>query len=539
MRIALILLLFAVPLSAAQAQQPPRPIRHVVMIGVDGMSPNGIRTANTPNLDRLMREGAWTFRARAVTPSVSSPNWASLIMGADVEQHGIHSNGYERNDFILPPVVRGSEDIFPTIFGEIHAQIPQAEIGAIYDWDGFGRLFEQSAVDYNVSADGEAETALKAAEYIRTARPAFCFVHLDHVDHAGHAHGHGSPKYYRSVERADSLIGQILTAIQEAGIAGETLVLVCADHGGKGHGHGGLSVAEMEVPLILHGPGIRPNYEIPIPVFQYDHAATIAFALGIEAPYAWIGRPTRCAFEGFDPPARSYPLASLLEAPVFQHAEQGYRPAGGLFRGDTVVQISHPEAGELRYTLDGSRPSAASPLYKKPLPLSRSTVVKCALFRGGKQISETAVAYYRFLAPGQAPAVRYRAYLLENASRLPDFSRLSPAAAGSCNEISSEGLQLPREEQVAVVFETQFEAAAAGEYAFFTRSDDGSKLYVQGKPVVDNDGDHGVAEVKGTMRLEAGLHLLRVEWFNGGGGGWLDVYVQGPDGIRQVLQGKP
>ncbi|TAE56513.1 MAG: alkaline phosphatase [Bacteroidetes bacterium] len=267
-----------------QAQRPPKAIRHVVVIGVDGMSPDGIHQANTPHMDRLMREGAWTLHARSVTPSSSSPNWASIIMGADVEQHGIHSNDYERDDYILPPVVRGNADIFPTIFGEIHQQMPRAEIGAIYEWGGFGRLFEKEAVDYNQRASSEAAAAQLASDYIVAKRPTFCFVHLDHVDHAGHIAGHGTAKYYRSVERADSLIGQILEAIVRAGIADETLVLICADHGGKGHGHGGLTMAEMEVPLILYGPGVKKGYELPIPVFQYDHAATVAFALGVEAP---------------------------------------------------------------------------------------------------------------------------------------------------------------------------------------------------------------------------------------------------------------
>lgn len=524
-------------ISSLPAQRPA--IRQVVVVGVDGLSPDGIRASGAPVLARLMREGAYTMHARSVTPSSSSPNWASMIMGADVEQHGIHSNDYERDDYILPPVVRGRSDIFPTIFGEADAQLPGAEIGAIYQWGGFGRLFEREAVDYNVAAKSEQEAAALASAYIRTRQPQLCFVHLDHVDHAGHVWGHGSSKYYQSVRSADSLIGQILGAIEASGRAGETLLMIVSDHGGKGRGHGGLTLAEMEVPLILWGAGVKRGYEIPIPVFQYDHAATVAFALGIEAPYAWIGRPTRCAFEGIEPPARNYPIAALLPAPQCGHPARGYAPAGGLFFGDTLATFSHPGAGELRYTLDGSQPGPASLLYKKPIPLSRSATLKCALFADGRQLSEVAVAYYRILPPEVLPLVQYRVFLGENWSRLPDFSQLKPAAAGLCFEITSQGLVLPREEQVAVQFETNFWAEEAGRYLFFLRSDDGSRLYVNGQQVVDNDGDHGVTEARGGIELTRGMHPLRVEWFNGGGGGWLDVYAQGPGGIRQVLAAKP
>ncbi|MEZ4828282.1 MAG: alkaline phosphatase [Bacteroidia bacterium] len=286
----------------------PQGIRHVVVIGVDGLSPDGIRKAKTPNLDFLMKEGAFSLHARSVTPSSSSSNWASMIMGADVEQHGVHSNSYKRDDFILPPVVKGTEDIFPTIFGEVNKQLPGAEIGAIYHWRDFGRLFEKSAVDYDVHDSTEAGTALLAASYIREKQPAYCFVHLDHVDHAGHEFGHGSPEYYASVERADSLIGQILEAVKSTDMAGSTMVLICADHGGINKGHGGYTLAEMEIPFILWGKGIKKGYEIPVPVYQYDNAATTAFALNLVRPYAWIGRPVSCAFEGFEVPAANYPV---------------------------------------------------------------------------------------------------------------------------------------------------------------------------------------------------------------------------------------
>jgi hypothetical protein len=48
-------------------------VKHVVVIGVDGMSPDGIRKASTPHIDALIKNGAHTFKAQAVMPSVSSP----------------------------------------------------------------------------------------------------------------------------------------------------------------------------------------------------------------------------------------------------------------------------------------------------------------------------------------------------------------------------------------------------------------------------------------------------------------------------------
>ena len=49
-------------------------VKHIVVIGVDGMSPNGVLNADAPNLKRLREQGAWTFHARGVMPTSSSPS---------------------------------------------------------------------------------------------------------------------------------------------------------------------------------------------------------------------------------------------------------------------------------------------------------------------------------------------------------------------------------------------------------------------------------------------------------------------------------
>ncbi|MYI84231.1 MAG: alkaline phosphatase family protein, partial [Rhodothermaceae bacterium] len=81
--------------SAHAHQQSALPPIHIVVVGVDGLSPDGIRQASTPNLDALMEQGASSFSARAVLPTSSSPNWASMINGAGPEQHGIISNAWQ------------------------------------------------------------------------------------------------------------------------------------------------------------------------------------------------------------------------------------------------------------------------------------------------------------------------------------------------------------------------------------------------------------------------------------------------------------
>ncbi len=296
--------LAALAAGCSETISDPEPkAQRVIVIGIDGMSPDGIAASPTPIMDFIMENGAYTLTARGVLPTSSSPNWKSMISGSDTEHHGVTSNKWEKDKFILPAATTGMEDIYPTIFGVLREQRPDAKIAAIYDWKGFGRLLEQSALDYDsYKATGkekldEDETAQLAIDYILSEKPDFLFVHLDHVDHAGHQHGHGSSHYNESVTKADTLIGNILQAAKDAVIYDETLFIISADHGGVGTGHGGETLDEIEIPFMLLGPGVKKGHTIDHQVMTYDNAATVAFALGVEPPYAWIGRPVKSAFE--------------------------------------------------------------------------------------------------------------------------------------------------------------------------------------------------------------------------------------------------
>jgi predicted AlkP superfamily pyrophosphatase or phosphodiesterase len=271
--------------------------KHIVVIGCDGFGSLGFTGSNAPVLHQLMRDGAHTLRARGVMPTSSSPNWASMIMGAGPEQHGVTSNDWETNKFEIPPSDTGSGGIFPTIFGVLREQKPQAGIVCIHDWQGFGRLVEPRAPDVLEHVKGSPATAKRAIEIIREKKPLFTFIHFDDVDHAGHDHGWKSPEYFAAIEMVDGLIGQILAALKEAGMREQTIVIMTADHGGKGKGHGNPTKDEIEIPWIVQGAGVRRGHEIKTPVNTYDLAPTLAWIFGVKAPASWIGRPVMEAFE--------------------------------------------------------------------------------------------------------------------------------------------------------------------------------------------------------------------------------------------------
>ena len=79
-------------------------------------------------------------------------------------------------------------------------------------------------------------------------------------------------------------------------------------------------------------------------------------------------------------------------------------------------------------------------------------------------------------------------------------------------------LSLPHPNQNwGVRFSGFIDIPAEGKYRFWIRSDDGSQLSIDGKPLLNNDGVHPASEKNGNLTLKAGLHELEVVFFQGGG----------------------
>jgi hypothetical protein len=78
----------------------------------------------------------------------------------------------------------------------------------------------------------------------------------------------------------------------------------------------------------------------------------------------------------------------------------------------------------------------------------------------------------------------------------------------------------------------------AGKTTFWTESDDGSRLLLDGKVVVDNGGVHPMTEKSGAVELTAGDHDVKIEFYQGGGEAGCKVSWQPPGGGRQAIPAK-
>jgi len=115
-------------------------------------------------------------------------------------------------------------------------------------------------------------------------------------------------------------------------------------------------------------------------------------------------------------------------------------------------------------------------------------------------------------------------YLLEpNTPELPKFQKMK-----SVGSVYTRSLNIPprsfregfpgvtdRFEWFAIDYNGTFWIEQAGKYRFLLASDDGSKLYIDGKQLIDNDGLHAIQTVIGEVALKAGSHRIRVSYFQG------------------------
>lgn len=217
-----------------------RGVKHVVMIGLDGLAGNTVEAADMPTVKQMMAEGAWTLQARSILPSSSACNWASMYMGVGPEMHGYNTWGSRTPDF--PSIELGKNGIFPTILTVLREHNPEMNICAMYEWDVQGDLIDNKAATfYKHIPMGESRSAditNAFISYLKEHKPEFSMCIYDSPDAEGHGHGWGSEVYMNRLPEIDAYIAKIVEATKEAGIYDNTLFMIVSDHGGIGKGHG-------------------------------------------------------------------------------------------------------------------------------------------------------------------------------------------------------------------------------------------------------------------------------------------------------------
>lgn len=286
----LILLLFLLtgcgkgsPAAPSTPVPTPTPApRQVVIVSIDGLRPDALFKADTPNIQALAARGAFTWEARTIVPSNTLPSHVSMLTAYPPEVHGITWDDY------LP--ARGRLSV-PTVFTAARAAGLRSAM--VVGKSKFDYFKDTGAVDsYVVSPGGDDDVAGQAAVQARSGFNLM-FVHFPDVDLSGHAKNWMSPTYMDRVVHADQAVGRLLAALPAS-----TTVILTSDHGGgsRANNHGSAAACDMMIPWVVSGPRTLRGYRLSTAVSTTDTAATAAWVLGLSLPADVAGQPVVEAF---------------------------------------------------------------------------------------------------------------------------------------------------------------------------------------------------------------------------------------------------
>jgi len=285
---------------------PAPAVRHVFIISIDQGSPDNIAKSDMPVLQRLIAEGAYTWEANTIVPSLTLPSHVSMLTGVGVQKHQILWNEFEPEKGLLE---------VPTIFRIAKEQgLVTAFFAGKSKFKTFQRhdSFDAFFIPTNPKS---ANIAAVFAGRVGTLKPNLCFIHFADPDTVGHSFGVNSPEKLRAMAEVDAALKVILDAIEAAGLTATSVVIITADHGGhdrtpeenaerQARGepyqpgtHGSAELSDVLIPWIAWGEGVKKHHRITTPVVTYDTAATALWLLDLPVPTNFWGRPVTDAFE--------------------------------------------------------------------------------------------------------------------------------------------------------------------------------------------------------------------------------------------------
>ena len=100
--------------------------KYCAVLGVDGMGRYN-EAANTPRLDELFANGATTFDALSMDPTISAENWGAMLLGATPVVHGLTNGWISQNEYT-------NRDL-PSVFTQLRRVYPEAYLASVCNWN--------------------------------------------------------------------------------------------------------------------------------------------------------------------------------------------------------------------------------------------------------------------------------------------------------------------------------------------------------------------------------------------------------------------
>lgn len=285
---------------------------NIVLIVLESTGASAVATA--PNLAALAARGTAVTHARAVLPHTTKSVWSILCGQPPFMQPQLHEISATTDARCLPAVLAAAgwrTGWFQSASGTFEDRPRLAHRLGFRD---FAAREDIGAAQLGYLAGDDARLVAPFAAWIaRDSGPFFATLLTSAAHHPYESPGvTGSDRerYAQIVARSDAMIGEVLAALRERGVAESTIVIVVGDHG-EGFGDKGIRQHDnnffeegLRVPWVMVGPGV-PHRTITADASLADVAPTVLDLLGVRAQ---IGHSVLR-----DAPPRSLPFACFYD----------------------------------------------------------------------------------------------------------------------------------------------------------------------------------------------------------------------------------
>ena len=279
MKMKTILLTGLVSISLLSGQN-----KKLLFIGIDGCRPDALTQAQTPNIDGLINGGIYINDALCSIngqPTVSGPAWSTMITGVWFDKHGVSDNSFSGSNF----------DEYPPFNVLMEESSQEYHTASFIMWTPIHTQIFGSTMDYNeLHSTYDGSVAQGAADYMSTPNLDVLFLDFDDVDIAGHSYGYSpeANQYINAIENVDEYIGWVIDAMENRPTFQneDWLVMITSDHGGIDYSHGGQTIEERQIPIILSGSLVSVE-TLPEQSYLTNMVPTLLHYFGIENNCEW------------------------------------------------------------------------------------------------------------------------------------------------------------------------------------------------------------------------------------------------------------
>ena len=199
---------------------------------------------------------------------------------------------------------------------------------------------------------------------------------------------------------------------------------------------------------------------------------------------------------------------------------------------------------EIRYTIDGTVPAERSTLFTKPFTVSESTTINVTEFSSnGKNGSVYKVDYKKqtplkpTLIKGKKEGLNFEYYEFDKPiDSTLDLLEMKPSANGNVSKFTFPYKNEKLPNSFGLILNGFLEVPNEDVYNFTVSSNDGSRLFIDDNLIVENDGWHGAYEKEGSIALQAGLHKIKLLYFQSGGEKLLEVFMKAPGAEKTEIK---